>query len=57
MTYVRPTTIDEVSQKWGFPVPLYGDLFVECDDVGGVDWEEALVYRKEELTDDFRIVA
>lgn len=50
--YIRATTWNEVSEKWGLnPPPGYYnvELFVRCSAKGEVNWDKTLLYKASEL--------
>lgn len=50
--YIKATTWDEVSKKWGVnPAPGFFnvELFVRCNSKGEVNWDKTCLYKASEL--------
>jgi hypothetical protein len=53
--FVRKTNNKELEENWKLNPNLLGDLFVETDSEGNVDWENCNVYSLAELLEKSKI--
>jgi hypothetical protein len=47
--YVKRTSNEELYEHWRWNPKYIGEIFIACNELGDIEWQEADVYQLEEL--------